>query len=108
MNEEQFKRTNLIDGMPSSFDVTHVTKGGKKCRLCTNLIKKKEIENNAIIYTDDFDFSHKSCLAESGVLYEHVRPDDLSSPVKPLSKKMKIIEIKKRSKKKTAAPQDSA
>jgi hypothetical protein len=97
MAETHLRRANMIDGLPSSFDVTYVIKTGKKCSLCTKRIKKEEVSKNEVIYTDEFEFSHKPCLSTNGLFYEHIRPDDASSPVKLMNKK-----IKKNQEKKTA------
>lgn len=96
MPETYIKRANMIDGIPSSFDVTYVTKAGKKCPLCKKKIKKDEISRNVIAYIDEFEFTHKSCLSKNEVFYEHMRPNDLSSPAKLLiHKKIKKIQENK-------------
>lgn len=82
MTMTNYKRSNTIDGLPSTFNILFVTRTGKKCELCTKRIKGEEIEKGLILYTDDFEYVHKQCLSKKGILYEHLRKDDLSSPVK--------------------------
>jgi hypothetical protein len=82
MNEINIKRANMIDGLPSSFDVTHPIKSGKKCKICENAVTDDEIKINSIAYTDEFEFTHKKCLANNDIFYEHLRPKDQSSPIK--------------------------
>ena len=85
----QNKRTNMIDGLPSTFNTLFVTRTGKKCGLCTKRIKKEEIENNLLLYTDEFEYVHKKCLAKKEILYKHIREGDLNSPVKLIVEKKK-------------------
>lgn len=76
------KRANMIDGLPSTFNVLFVLRTGKKCELCTKYIKKDEITKKLVLYTDEFEFVHKPCLEKKGIIYEHLRKEDLSAPVK--------------------------
>jgi len=82
MPETKTKKIDTIDGVPLSFNVPFVTRSRKKCELCNKLIKKEEIEENLILYTDEFEFAHKPCLSKNNISYEHLRAHDLSSPVK--------------------------
>lgn len=91
------KRANMIDGLPSSFNILFVLRSGKKCDLCTKRIKKEEIAKNVIVYTDEFEYVHKQCLVKKGIAYEHIRPEDLSSPVKLILSNKKSNKTKKMS-----------
>lgn len=82
MTEIIDKRANMIDGIPSSFNVQFVLRSGKKCELCNKRIKKEDIAKQVIIYTDELEFVHKPCLVQKEIFYQHLKEHDLSSPVK--------------------------
>lgn len=75
-------RTSLIDGLPNSYDTNYVLNTKKICELCLKYIKKKQIEKNEIICTEEFEFFHKSCLTAKDINYFHTNPNDKSSIIK--------------------------
>jgi len=75
------KRKGLIDGVPSSFNTNFVVNSNKKCQFCDKAFNNKDLDENSIVYTDEFDFVHKTCIIEEGFIYTHTKPADLSSPV---------------------------
>jgi|ERR1035437_8875850 hypothetical protein len=74
-------RKNFIDGLPLTYEVSFVLKTHKFCDFCKKKFLKNDIEENKIIYTDEFELSHKECLSKEGVSYNHSKEGDYSSPV---------------------------
>ncbi|MDP2692822.1 MAG: hypothetical protein Q8O88_04250 [bacterium] len=95
MIETKNKKISTIDGVPLSFNTQFIIRARKKCELCNKHIKKEELEENTILYTDEFEFVHKRCLNEKDILYTHLRVHDLSSPVKLMLPTGKVGKNKK-------------
>ena len=76
------KRVGLIDGLPNSYNTNYVLVTGKNCSLCKRYIQEADIQENKLIFTDEFLFYHKQCLEEADIKYEHQKPNDASSPIK--------------------------
>ena len=76
-----FNRRGLVDGIPFSFDFSYIVKSKKECEFCSNIITQQDIDNNYLIYTDEFNFSHKDCISKNNIEYKHLRKNDYSSPI---------------------------
>ena len=94
MIETQNEKTSTIDGVPLSFNVQFVTGTRKKCELCNKRISKEDLEENTILYTDEFEFVHKPCLSDNGITYKHLREHDLNSPAKLMLPSEKVSKKK--------------
>ena len=82
-------RKNLIDGLPNSYNTSYVILTGKCCMLCNTSITEKNISDNQIVCTQEFDFYHKDYVKQKQSTYKHQNPQDKSTPV-VLDKKIEI------------------
>ena len=78
--------TGIIEGMPASYDVSYIIKTDKKCGVCKQKITAEEINAKQIVYADRIEFCHKKCLEGVGIIYEHLKENDLNSPIRLLKK----------------------
>lgn len=74
-------RKGYIDGVPESFDTNYVITSGKRCVFCTEALTIKNITENEVIKTVNFDFSHKKCLSKNEIIYNHNKKCDPCSYV---------------------------
>jgi hypothetical protein len=74
-------RKNLIDGLPNSYNTNYIIATKKSCIICNSLFNEKEIFENEIICTEEFDFYHKACLKKSNITYKHHNSKDKSTPI---------------------------
>jgi hypothetical protein len=94
------KITGIIEGLPSSFNTEYIIKTEKNCTICQEKITIEEINEKQIVYVENIEYCHKSCLKEKGIEYEHIREKDNNSPakmimlqkIKPKSRKEKVKE----------------
>ena len=77
----------MIEGLPASYDAIYIIKRKKKCSLCVNLFKIKEINEREVVYLDYYNFAHKSCLSDNNIEYKHLKKNNINSPIQPLIKK---------------------
>jgi len=75
----------IIEGLPSSYDVSYIIKNKKKCGVCNVVITIEDINERKIIYGeyyDSIDFCHKNCLEFKGFGFIHKKENDVNSPIK--------------------------
>lgn len=77
-----YNRKNIIDGLPTSYDHNYILKTSKKCFLCQKKISVGDLETNAILCTEEFEFIHKECVKKNNFDVIYANPKDITSMIK--------------------------
>lgn len=72
--------TEVIDGLPSSYNAEFVLRTKKICSVCEKKINLKNINESNIVFIEKIGFCHKNCLEKNSLKYKHLRTNDKNSP----------------------------
>lgn len=85
--EKKHERMGLIDGLPNNYHVNYVLASRKLCHICHKFIQQNDIDKNHLVCCiDEWEFYHKKCIEQLGMVVIHQRPNDKASTAKLISK----------------------